>query len=100
MEHGEIIFVAKMTRIVNDYGFENKSNCVSIFHYFRVCFDEFNRIETDVLSVVAQQILTIYRSIGFGHTTFLFEGITLQLDPTCAIFITMSSNIIQKTELP
>lgn len=54
------------------------------------CFDEFNRINIEVLSVVAQQILSILSALSAGATRFVFEGREINLVWSCGIFITMN----------
>ena len=52
------------------------------------CFDEFNRIELEVLSVVAQQVLSIQRAVAARVKSFVFE--VESIIPTANVFITMN----------
>ncbi|XP_067910593.1 dynein axonemal heavy chain 10 isoform X5 [Heterodontus francisci] len=64
------------------------------------CFDEFNRIDAAVLSVVSSQIQTIRNALMYHLTRFQFEGQEISLDSRIGIFITMNPGYAGRTELP
>ncbi|XP_039715549.1 dynein axonemal heavy chain 17 isoform X1 [Pteropus medius] len=64
------------------------------------CFDEFNRISVEVLSVIAVQVKCVQDAIRAKKKTFNFLGEMISLIPTVGIFITMNPGYAGRTELP
>ncbi|EDV22455.1 uncharacterized protein TRIADDRAFT_50643 [Trichoplax adhaerens] len=64
------------------------------------CFDEFNRIDISVLSVISSQIKTIQNALAMNLKKFQFEGNEITLDKKMGIFITMNPGYAGRTELP
>ena len=64
------------------------------------CFDEFNRINVEVLSVVAQQILSILTALAAKAPRFIFDARDITLVESCGVFITMNPGYAGRTELP
>lgn len=65
------------------------------------CFDEFNRISIEVLSVVSTQVKTILDAQRAKKEKFLFEEEeNIVLRHTVGVFITMNPGYAGRTELP
>lgn len=64
------------------------------------CLDEFNRIDIEVLSVIAQQILQIRDALRSEKHNLVLNEIDMQAKGTLGIFITMNPNYAGRTELP
>ena len=64
------------------------------------CFDEFNRITVEVLSVIAVQVKSIQDAIKESKKTFDFMGEEIPLTPSVGIFITMNPGYAGRAELP
>ncbi|XP_077967769.1 dynein beta chain, ciliary-like [Styela clava] len=64
------------------------------------CFDEFNRIAVEVLSVVAVQVKTIQDAIKENKSMFDFLGEYIQIVHSVGLFITMNPGYAGRTELP
>ncbi|CAB1338590.1 unnamed protein product, partial [Coregonus sp. 'balchen'] len=64
------------------------------------CFDEFNRISVEVLSVIAVQVKSVQDAIRDKKIIFNFLGETIKLIPTVGAFITMNPGYAGRAELP
>ncbi|RHY84261.1 hypothetical protein DYB26_001855, partial [Aphanomyces astaci] len=63
------------------------------------CLDEFNRIDIEVLSVIAQQLMILRQGRLAGTTELCFEGRTILLQDHHVI-VTMNPGYAGRTELP
>ena len=64
------------------------------------CLDEFNRINVEVLSVIAQQLLSIRKGLQAEKDEFVFEEKQIKLKPTFGCHVTMNPGYAGRTELP
>ena len=64
------------------------------------CFDEFNRINVEVLSVIAQQLLELFGAKAVNASEIDFAGSHIAMKPTFCVFITMNPGYAGRTELP
>ena len=65
------------------------------------CFDEFNRITLPVLSVVSQQLSSIFNGLRHRREEFLMpSGEACRLNSGVGIFVTMNPGYAGRTELP
>lgn len=61
------------------------------------CFDEFNRITPEVLSVVSVQLKTIQTALSLENKTLELLKKVLHVKPTVGIFVTMNPGYAGRT---
>jgi dynein heavy chain len=64
------------------------------------CFDEFNRISIEVLSVVAQQVNIILEAIRNKVAKTVFGELTIIVEKSTGLFITMNPGYAGRSALP
>ena len=65
-----------------------------------VCFDEFNRLDKNVLSLVSQVIISIQGAIRNQASHLQLDESKIPLEMDCAIFVTLNPGYAGRSELP
>jgi dynein heavy chain len=65
-----------------------------------ICFDEFNRLVPEVLSVCTVQFKSVCDGCKAETDNVVIEGDRVTLDATCGAFITMNPGYLGRSELP
>lgn len=72
--------------------------CIS--NHFSTLFLSCSAPSIQVLSVIAQQILSIQQAVVMKLKRFVFEGTEISIDTSCTVFITMNPGYAGRQELP
>jgi len=64
------------------------------------CFDEFNRLIPEVLSVCTVQFKSVCDGVKAESARIVIESDEVSLDPTCGAYITMNPGYLGRSELP
>jgi dynein heavy chain len=64
------------------------------------CLDEFNRIDFEVLSVIAQQLQRIQTTLAEKKTELIFEGSLIKFKSQCSVFATVNPGYTTRSILP
>ena len=64
------------------------------------CFDEFNRLIPEVLSVCSVQFKAVCDGIKANQSTVVIESDEVNLDHSCGVFITMNPGYLGRSDLP
>eukprot|EP00917_Polyrhabdina_sp_WS-2016_P007442 GHVP01016658.1.p1 GENE.GHVP01016658.1~~GHVP01016658.1.p1 ORF type:complete len:4656 (-),score=837.71 GHVP01016658.1:4666-18633(-) len=87
-----------------DESFDYKAMCRIFIGLCQVgawgCFDEFNRLEENILSAVSEQILTIQKALQENFAEISLDGHPVQLHENVGIFVTMNPGYAGRSNLP
>ena len=90
------------------YNCSEETDFVAVAAFFKglancgawICFDEFNRINIEVLSVIASQLIVLFSAKAAGMDKIIFEKTPIHILPTFCVFITMNPDYEGRTALP
>lgn len=96
---------AKMSFVLNSSASYEYNGVVRFFKGLAtsgawVVFDEFNRMDPNVLSLISQVIITIQNAIRTQSPHVIFDTDKMDMKPDCAVFITLNPGYAGRAELP